>query len=427
VVLDFDWLRTMKILLVNTMHKRGGAAIAALRLMDALVGQGVDVRLLLLEQKGGDSRIAPNARFLARHYTISKMIERLPALRYSRRWSNARSLEFSPAVLSADSSDAVNRAQADVVNLHWVNHGHLSPEGIGRIERPVVWTAHDMWPFTGGCHYSGDCERYRAACGNCPILGSDNLRDWSHRLHQRKARAWTAKSMSLVCPSNWLAQCAAQSSLFGHRHISVIPNPLDLDVFSPGDKIAARSRLGLPKDAPLVLFGANKALQSRVKGFHFLDGALCVNSARKDLQQPHLVLVGADESARAKIKARVPVHFLGFLRQHEMIDAYVAADILVLSSISDNLPNMIAEALACGTPVVAFNVGGVADMVVHLKNGYLARPRDVGDLAEGIATLLELSRQGHSLGETARAKAEELFVPARVARRYIEIYKQAQG
>lgn len=411
----------MDILVVTTWRRPGGAAAASFRLVEALAQEGVTTRILLLERVT-DTRAVPNKRFHARHPAMAVLLERLPVMLYSRRWTNLRGLNFSPALSFLDSSDAIRRVRADIVNLHWVNHGHMSPEGIGGVERPLAWTMHDMWPITGGCHYSGECTKFQESCGRCPVLGSNAPHDWAHKLHTRKSAAWAGSSISVISPSRWLAAKAAESSLFRSCPQTVIPNPLDLKAFAPGDKLEARRRLGLPERAELVLFAAKSALRNGAKGIDLLCAALNMIGSRKVGSKPHLVLAGADRIGGLLRSLEVPVHLLGDLPLSRMVEAYVAADILAMPSRMDNLPNVAAEASACGLPIVAFGVGGLPEIVDHGVTGYIAKPLQVADLAEGILSTLDEARSGPFMSQAARAKAETMFDATLVARRYIDFF-----
>ncbi|MBS0470103.1 MAG: glycosyltransferase [Proteobacteria bacterium] len=344
-------------------------------------------------------------------------------LAYSKGAKLFRKLNFSPALRTSDHAAAIDAAGADIVHLHWVNYGYFSPEGIGALRTPVVWTLHDMWPFTGGCHYTEGCTHYRNNCGRCPVLGSSRDADLSSRLLGRKRAAWNGHEFSIVAPSTWMAESArAEGSLFARMPVSIIANPIDTTCFTPGDQAAARQKFGLPPDAPIVVFGGNKAVQNVMKGYPLLRDAL-QQLGRKDV---HLAIFGSGEDARGRIGLDMPVHLLGTLRSDaDIVDAYRAGDLFVLPSVQDNLPNTVAEALSCGTPVAAFRIGGVPDMVQNGINGFLANEGDTASLARAIAAGLEASRSGHTFQDAARRSAEAMFDPRNVAQAYLEVYRAA--
>lgn len=416
----------MHVLLVNAVYTGGGAAFAMQRLASALKAHGVDVTMLFLEHAPAKRNTVVSRLRIRIPILASKLVDRLPLLLSGNRLDNFRYLKFSSAFLKRDSSALINQIGADIVNLHWVNYGQVSPEGLAKIEAPVIWTAHDMWPFTGGCHHSGCCQNYRDECGHCWILKSDSGEDRSHLLWQRKWRSWKGRDISLVCPSNWLAQRARQSSLFRERAVSVIPNPLDLTTFSPGNQNDARARLGLPGGVPLILFGANKGLQNPAKGFSYLDVALQKMTQKSGRSPPHLVVLGSGANSAGLVKAKVPVHFLGKVGQDEIAFAYRAADVFALPSVFENLPNMVGEALACGTPSVCFDVGGIGDLVDHGINGYLAAPFDASGIEQGLCFVLDRDAGAKAkMRQAARRAAEIKLEPVTIAKAYIRLFDEA--
>jgi len=337
---------------------------------------------------------------------------------YPRRGSAPFSVHWIPTYVR----HSVLESRRDIVNLHWVGRAFVSIDEIGRLGSPLVWTLHDMWPFTGGCHFGGGCNRYVNTCGACPHLGSERERDLSRWGWHRKAKAWPKAELTVVAPSRWLARCAAKSSLLGGVRAEVIPNGLDLDVFTARDKGASRRALGLPQKSQLVLYGATGGLSNPRKGFGFLEKALGDLGAQCGGERVELVVVGSSVAMEPVIAGHV-CHSLGAIdNDHVLCHALSAADLLVAPSVQDNLPNMVMEALACGTPVVAFDVGGLPDMIDHEENGYLAQPFDPVDLAAGIMWTLENRERRKKLAERARWKAVQEFDQRLQARRYSDLY-----
>ena len=414
----------MKILFVNATDIRGGAAQAAQRIAGAVRGAGAEVRFLVKERSGPPAEAMVTNALASRLPILAKMIDRAPVLAYPHGASLFRTLNFSPAwARGADTAERINRIGADIVHLHWVNYGLLGPEGIARIRAPVVWTLHDMWPFTGGCHYSGGCARYGDRCGLCPVLGSRSQTDLSRRLLDRKLRAFAAKPIRVVAPSAWLGTLAQSSAVFGQAPVSVIPNPLDTVRFSPGDRSAARGRLGLPPDVPLILFGAANAFTNPHKGYAGLRQALEDIAARPIGPKPHLAVFGADESQRGFAPGGMVTHLLGRLADPSAVaDAYRAADVFAAPSLQDNLPSTVMESLGCGTPVVAFDIGGMADMIDPGRTGRLVRPGDLAGLADALVEGVGATAQ---MRAAARLAAETRFSPDRVGAAYLRIYEAA--
>jgi glycosyltransferase involved in cell wall biosynthesis len=281
-----------------------------------------------------------------------------------------------------------------------------------------------MWAFTGGCHYSQDCDRYTASCGACPQLYSSENWDLSRWVWQRKAKSWKDLDLTIVALSSWLSNCASSSSLFRDRRIEVIPNGLDIRKYRPINRHVARELLNLPQDKHLVLFGSIWATNVKRKGFHLLQPAL------QDLNQSgwqdklELVIFGASQPNNPP-DFGFKVHYLGTLSDDLLLALiYSAADVFVLPSTEENLANTVMESIACGTPCVAFNIGGMPDMVEHLKNGYLAQPYKIEDLAKGIAWVIENEERHQKLSHRAREKAEQEFTLEIQAHRYLSLFSE---
>jgi len=414
----------MRPLLLSTFDRIGGAARAAYRLHRGLRGIGVDSRLLVQRRVTDDPTVhGPEGR-LAKFATLARpFLDSFPLRRYSGRSDGL----FSPAVLPDGIARRVAAMRGSLVHLHWVAGGFLRPESLAKLGLPIVWTLHDSWAFTGGCHVPGECVRYRDTCGACPALGSRRARDLSSRLLERKRRAWARASLTLVTPSRWLADAARSSSAFRGARVEVIPNGLDLARFRPFDRSAARDFLGLPRDRSILLFGGVGSLADRNKGFPLLVEALERIHSGAPARALELVVVGLSEPERPPALS-VPVRFVGPLGDEESMALYqAAADALVLPSRQENHPSMVIEAMACGTPTVAFRAAGLPDLVEHERTGYLAEPFESDDLARGIAWILEDEARRRRIGEEARRRAERDHDLKTVARRYAALYEGLVG
>ena len=314
----------------------------------------------------------------------------------------------------------------DLLHLHWIGGGFLPMQTLAKVDLPIVWTLHDMWSFTGGCHYSGDCTRFDDACGNCPQLGSRTANALSARNLRAKRRAYDKKKMHIVSPSNWLAAQARKSVLFCQLEVSVIPNGIDLTIFRPIDRTMARNLLGLPQDAQIVLFGAFGAGRDDRKGFPLLCSAIA-ELARGGARMDNMLLVvfGSSEP-RDPPQLGIPVRFLGKLSDDASLAClYSSADVMVLPSRQENLSLTVMEAMACGTPAVAFDIGGNSDLVDHLETGYLAKPFEPGDLAAGISWVLGDAARLTNLSEAARRKCERKYDLDVVCGQYEDVYRRA--
>jgi glycosyltransferase involved in cell wall biosynthesis len=354
---------------------------------------------------------------------LRRKLDRLPLLAYPGQ----SPAPFTPAVAHGDTRARVRAAAPDLVHLHWIADGFLRIEDLPALGRPLVWTLHDSWAFTGGCHVPQSCVRYRESCGSCPSLGSTRDRDLSRRVWERKRRAWEDLPVALVAPSRWLASCAEASTLLGGRSCRVIPNGLDLERFRPGDREAWRDRLGLPRDRRIVLSGGVNVIEDSNKGHDLLVDAL----RRLPAMSPGLDLEWVVYGSPAGIRlpdVPFPARSLGIVTDEATMTGLLgASDVFVAPSRQENLPNTILEAMACGLPAVAFESGGIPDLIEHRRTGWMAPPFDAGELARGIAWVLEEEPRRRALGELARRRAEQRFDLALVARRYAELYDETRS
>ncbi len=411
-----------RVLMVSYSDATGGAARAAHRLLRGLRGQGVNVRMLAIETLTGDRAVKALASRLGP--TPRRRLDRLPVHLAVRGARPMFSLAWVPDRLPRQ----IDRLSAGIVHLQWIGAGMVRLESLARLARPLVWTMHDMWPFTGGCHYDEGCGRFVEGCGRCPLLRSSSRRDLSSWVWRRKRRAWRGLDLTLVAPSRWLADRANASSLFRDRPTHVIPNGLDLELFQPVDPGLARRLLGLRSERSYLLFGALDPRGERRKGFGLLQAALQRLAEAGWRERLELLVVGASAPA-VPLDLGLRTRYLGVLRDElSMALALAATDAVVVPSTQENLPNMAVEALACGRPCVGFDVGGMAEIVDDGVNGRLARPSDVEHLASSIAWVLEDEERRRALAQAARRKAEQAFDLRVAAERYAELYREvAQG
>lgn len=410
----------MKVLAISAQDRTGGAAIGAYRLHQALRRADIDSDMLVLRQVTADQNVHRLSDYLNRGGRARRRLA---------QWRRQRRLRDNPrAALSGHWSlnqfdypiaEVINSFRADIVHLHWVGDNYLPIKQLMRINAPIVWTLRDMWAFTGGCHYAGDCVNYRAGCGNCPQLLSSARGDISARVHRDKQDAWAALPLTAVCISNWLADCARSSSLFADKRIEVIGNPLAPHTFKPLDKAAARRAFNLPADKKLVLFGAIGGTSDHRKGFDFLRAAI---NGGFDAGEGELVIFGGE--GRAELQLGLPSHQLGRLSDEVSLSLlYSACDVYVLPTLQEALGNTLIEALACGTPCVTFAGSGASDVLRHLQDGYLARRKDSADLAAGIKWVLAQQWSPLTLHDAASAR----FGEEHIATQYINLYQSLLG
>ncbi|MDD7461815.1 MAG: glycosyltransferase family 4 protein [Prevotellaceae bacterium] len=416
----------MKILLVNTSEKTGGAAVATHRLMEALNNSGEKAKMLVRDKQSDDiSVVSLRKSLLHKWYFLWE------------RWCIFWHLQFSKHQLFAidianagtDITSLPEFKEADIIHLSWINQGMLSLNSIRKIVlsgKPVVWTMHDLWPATAICHYARGCKQFRTSCHHCRLLpGGGGSADLSNKVWRRKQRAFQGGNIHFVACSKWLERQARESGLLKEHHVTSIPNPIDTRVFCPADKKAARRRLNLPEEGRIILFVSQRVTDER-KGMSYLADAI----ERLVEQQPewktgtHVVVMGGHSDALSG-RLSLPVHSLGYIGDEKtMVAAYRSADVFVLPSLEDNLPNTIMEAMACGTPCVGFNVGGIPEEIDHRKNGYVADYMNVDDLARGIRWVLQ-EADGEMLSKQAVRKVALSYSQNSVALRYIEVYSQA--
>lgn len=408
----------MKVLLVNTFEKAGGAAIAANRLMQALCKKGVDARMLVREKHTANPLVTPLGAGLGpRCNFLGERLAIWPHVGFSRK----RLFTVDRANMGIDITTLPQFREADIINLHWINQGFLSLKGIQKIidsGKPVVWTLHDMWPFTAICHHAGECTGYQHSCGRCPLIGSSCEKDLSRRVWQQKA--FLAHSpLSVVTVSHWLEQRAKASSLFGNLSVNVIPNGMDTTLFSAGDRVAARKRFSLPFDKKILLMGAAK-LNDPLKGFSLLRKALEL----LDEKERYLLLLFGNVKGDPSFLYNMPVEtrYLGPVATSQLPALYAACDLTVMPSLYETFGQTLAESMACERPVVTFDNSGQTDVVDHRVNGYLAHAGDVADFARGITWILNGAPYAQ-LCSKGREKAVSFFSQEVVADRYIALYQ----
>jgi glycosyltransferase involved in cell wall biosynthesis len=410
----------MKVLQLSTSDLGGGAARAAYRLHKQLRLLGVDSNMYVQEKLGDDQYIfGPNGKVEKGLSSIRPTLDLLPLYMLGKSDKTISSAWFPNRIYKRLSS-----VNADLIHLHWINRGFIQVSIMHHLSIPILWTFHDMWPFTGGCHYDLDCGRYMDQCGICPQIGSSRKSDISRWIWLRKTNAWQSKNICIVCPSKWMAECSAQSSLFAESRIEVIANGLDLARFRPIDRESARELIGLPQKKKLVLFSAIKGINNPHKGFKYIEPILYQLSTMMWKDKLELVVMGSSKPIDPQVES-LPSHYLGHLNDEILLSIiYGAVDLLLVPSIQDNLPSTIMEAIACGTPCVAFNVGGISDVIDHQINGYLAEKFDVHDFAHGINWILENKERYSILSELARKKAIKDFDINKQATKYINFYNE---
>lgn len=420
----------MKILQVS-MSDSGGAGIAAVRLHLALLDKGVDCKLLTLKKTRDD---------IPEHYVFDKKdTSSCPLLtqamtfvdrvlkRFKLKSDYYRSRRKKYAYGSAQGTDMFNfnfseyqiekhslAREADIIHLHWVCGGFLDFQGFfNRVTNHVVWTLHDMNPFTGGCHYSYDCLGYEKDCHACPQLEGAKSNSAAERMLDEKIEVLHGqdRSLSIVTPSRWLMDCSEKSKLFGdypHRHIYNIVNEKS---FYLDDKARSRERLSLPAEKKIIL--CIGSLDYARKGNNIIAEALPL------LNHQHVILCCVGRVSEAHKNDPSIVH-LGYISDSDkMRDAYNAADVFVLPTMADNLPNTIVESLLCGTPVISYAVGGVTEQV-NDRNGLLVNDRSPESMASALDAFF--AEQSSYDPQSIAGEAHEKYAVGKTVDEHMDLY-----
>ncbi len=327
----------MKILHLSTHDISGGAARAAYRLHKGLQYIGLDSQMLVQEKLSDDKTvIAPKIRLFQGIAKTKLTFETLPLKLYRQRSNTSFFTQWLPDRVVPQ----VAHINPDIINLHWISAGFMQIETLAKLKQPLVWTLHDSWGFTGGCHVIGECDRYTVSCGACPQLNSGNDWDLSRWVWKRKAKAWKDLNLTLVSPSSWLANCASSSSLFQNLRIEVIPHGLDTQSFRPINQVLAREILNLPQDKKLILFGALQATSDRNKGFHLLQPSLQELSKSGWNDSWDVVIFGASQPENPP-DLGFKTHYLGHLHDNmSLASVYSAADVMLVPF---NYPSRIVK------------------------------------------------------------------------------------
>jgi glycosyltransferase involved in cell wall biosynthesis len=434
----------MKVLFVNTNDTSGGAARAAMRIMRGVQQSGVEAQMFVKDKYSRSSDVislstyAPSSNWLFDifKWVIQKFKNRYHMFKW-RPYKRTKQNVFMSDLRHTDIHGALQKLDYDIVHLHWINNRFLDIRELSKIHKPIVWTLHDSWPFCGVCHYFIDCERYQTHCGACPMLGSTKEKDLAYEIFEKKLAAYKDLDLHIVTPSRWLGDSAKKSALLGRFPVHVIPNCLDTDLFRPLSVeeirvIAERQQNAVVSRVlreatekriakPLILFGAMNAANDRIKGFASLLSALQILDAQGF--KAHFVVFGANAQELPMTFQNIDVTFVGYIHDSSVLTAlYNIANVMVVSSLTENLSNAIMESLSSGTPVVAFNIGGNSDMIDHQQNGYLANELDCEDMAKGIQWCIEHNTDG-ALSRNSLEKVMNNYTIDIVSKQYKQLYQ----
>jgi glycosyltransferase involved in cell wall biosynthesis len=415
----------MNILHVNTNESRGGAAKVARRLIDAQRTLGHTAKFLVGRRKTILPDVVtypPSAGSLKRDRIIEyglrilAILERRLGIQYCLRSPNwiLRRMKI------------IN--DADLIHIHNLHGGYLNLWAVSELSRikPVVWTLHDEWAYTGHCACTLGCDRWQTGCGKCPDLSiypAISI-DTTRSLWKIKSRSYARGNFTVTAPSNWLLRRVERSMLSG-RPVMYIPNGVRSEIFYPRGREATREALGLPRDKRIVIFAANAGSRNPWKGYSYLVEALKKLTIS---QMPDLLLLAIGDNTSG-VDIKTECRWEGRIEDENVMAAYYsAADVFVLPSMAENSPLTVIESMACGTPVVAFDVGGVPELIDHRSSGYIARYRDSDDLAEGIRWILDLDITTYrAMSEAGMKKVRENHMLDQTVNEYLDLYQSVIG
>jgi glycosyltransferase involved in cell wall biosynthesis len=402
----------MKILHVNQSDISGGAAIAGYRLHQGLLEQSIDSKMLVGTVKTDSDRIAS----VPRKPRLENLINRLT--RYI-------GLNYINLFSSFDIPNHKFYQDADILNFHNLHTGYFNYLSIPKLAKPkpVVFTLHDMWSFTGHCAYSYDCDRWKTGCGKCPYPDTYPAiyRDSTHLEWKLKDWVYSRSNLAIVTPSNWLTE-QTKESMLRRFPIYQIPYGIDTNAYLPLEQLLCKNILGIAQDKRVLLFGAD-SLKDKRKGGDLLLKVL--QQLPQSLKSETLLLTFGNGSEAIIAGLGMPHINLGYINSDRLKSiAYSAADLFIFPTRADNLPLVLQESLACGTPMVSFDIGGVPDLVRPMVTGYLAKSEDTQDFCNGIVRLLEDDQLRQTMSANCRAIALDEYSLELQAKRYIEIYKK---
>jgi glycosyltransferase involved in cell wall biosynthesis len=404
----------MKIIQLAYSNYVGGASIAANRIHYSLCKNNINSELWV------NDALSKKSDWKDPYDKIEKKLRRYITWPLLKTIKTDIPIHHSISLLPSTWVKRINESDADIVNLHWIQREMLSVKDISKIKKPIVWTLHDMWAFCGAEHYTNDIrwrEGYNS--NNRPSYESGfDLNKWTW---DRKKKYWKSP-IQIITPSSWLANCVRESKLMSNWPVSIVANPINTEVFKPMDKKTALKNLNLPNNVPLLLFGALGGIKDSRKGFDLLIKTLKHLKNKIKVKDVEIVILGQSKQ-KSLPNLDYPIHYLGHLNDDkDLCSVYNSVDALVIPSRQDNLPNMGIEAQACGVPVIAFNTGGLGDIIDHQKTGYLAKAFDVEDLGNGIIFVLEQSKK-KQLASNAREQAIKKFSEKKISEDYLKIYK----
>ncbi len=433
--MSIDFKEKIKVKHIAFTDINGGAARAAYRVHKSLINEQssrIISSMRVIKKFSDDYTVKggpPNQKKL--NYFFYKLLNKISKSLYKSSNPNYFSTAWPSKGLAIELNKLFCDKKIDLVNLHWLGDGTLSIKEIGQLKMPIVWRLADQWAFCACEHYSEfDKTNLKNKLLEKYITGysfdKKDLFNINYYLWTEKLKYWKGK-INIVAPSNWIADCARKSYLFRNSNITVIPTPLDLEKWVPISKAHARELINLPKNKKLILYGAQGGTQDPRKGSEFLFKALeeINNDESNPISGQFELIVFGQSTPKIIPNLNFKVRYLGHFNDDISLRIiYSAADLFVISSVQDNLPGTGLEAHACGTPVIAFDIGGLSDIIEHHKTGGLVKDLNYSLMAKEITWLIENNIRHKKLCESARERAVKLWNQKRIAKLYSEFYFQ---
>ena len=404
--------KKLNILQINTLDNVGGAAKVAYRLKEGFKRKGHKSWMLVGTKLSSDQN-------------VKQIPKTNKYLRFGLNYlTHGTPLQYLNYLYSFQIRNGKEFANADIVNLHNLHGNYFNPFALPRLTKtkPVVYTLHDMWSFTGHCAHSFDCEKWQTGCGNCPYLSIyPALRSDSTKIHWKiKKRVYKKSDFVIVTPSMWLRDKVNKSMLYD-KEVRLIYNGVDETIFHPMDKTKVRVKLGLPEDKTIITFSAHEGISSSWRSSNDLFEAL------RRTEHENIMFLNLGSSERLDEKIENDIEWLSIPHIYEepkMAEYFAASDLLLYPTLADNCPLVVLEAMASGTPVIAFNAGGVPELVDHLKTGYVAEYKNSADLANGIDLFLSDDDLRAKAGVLARERVVDMFTLDQQVDNYLWLYSQ---
>lgn len=416
----------MKVLIVNTSERTGGAAVAASRLMNALRNNGIQATMLVRDKQTDEKSVIELGNSLRKKTLF--IWERF-VIWICNLFNTKNLFKVSIANTGFDITEQPEFKEADIIHLHWINQGMLSLDNIKKIllsGKPVVWTMHDMWECTSICHHAYTCDNFKKECKNCPFLRFPSGNDLAHRTFIKKSEIFRTAPFNVVTVSRWLAEQAKASTLLKDKRITVIPNTLSLSEFKWLDREQCRENLGLPKEKRILIFGAAR-IDDPIKGFDRVLETIqyLIDHNHYTKEELHLVTFGTFKHPK-EYANRIPVTYtnIGWVKKSSTLSQlYSAADIAISASLYETFGQTLIEAQACGCIPVSFGNSGQSDIIEHKKNGFLAEYLSTESLAEGI--IWGLTEGAGIDRQRMREDVFHRFSEQSVASQYIRLYEKS--